>query len=61
DSPAAASAEPPLSSVRWPLHEMAREMTRLLLLAIDDRSLPPRGVLLATHLVARASSGAAGI
>ena len=61
DSPAAASTEPPLSSVRWPLHEMAREMTRLLLLAIDDRSLPPRGVLLATHLVARASSGAAGI
>src|SRR6266511_1521358 len=61
DSPAAASTEPPLSSVRWPLHGMAREMTRLLLLAIDDRSLPPRGVLLATHLVARASSGAAGI
>jgi len=61
DSPAAASTEPPLSSVRWPLHEMAREMTRLLLLAIDDRSLLPRGVLLATHLVARASSGAAGI
>jgi DNA-binding LacI/PurR family transcriptional regulator len=61
DSPAAASAEPPLSSVRWPLHEMAREMTRLLLLAIDDRSLPPRGVLLATHLVARASSGAAAL
>lgn len=61
DSPAAALAEPPLSSVRWPLHEMAREMTRLLLLAIDDRSLPPRGVLLATHLVARASSGAAAL
>jgi len=59
DSPAAASAEPPLSSVRWPLDEMAREMTRLLLRAIDDRSLPPRGVLLATRLVVRASSGAA--
>src|SRR6266699_3115284 len=58
DSPAAASAEPPLSSVRWPLDEMAREMTRLLLRAIDDRSLPPRGVLLATRLVVRASSGA---
>jgi DNA-binding LacI/PurR family transcriptional regulator len=37
---------------------MAREMTRLLLRAIDDRSLPPRGVLLATRLVVRASSGA---
>src|SRR6266498_4044708 len=61
DSPAAASTEPLLSSVRWLLYEMAREITRLLLLAIDDRSLPPRGVLLATHLVARASSGAAGI
>jgi DNA-binding LacI/PurR family transcriptional regulator len=60
DSPAAASAEPPLSSVRWPLDEMAREMTRLLLRAIEDRSLPRRGVLLATRLVARASSGAAG-
>jgi DNA-binding LacI/PurR family transcriptional regulator len=58
DSPAAAAAEPPLSSVRWPLDEMAREMTRLLLRAIEDRSLPPRGVLLATRLVPRASSGA---
>ena len=58
DSPAAATAEPPLSSVRWPLDEMAREMTRLLLRAIEDRSLPPRGVLLATRLVPRASSGA---
>ena len=59
DSPAASAAEPPLSSVRWPLDEMAREMTRLLLRAIDDRSLPPRGVLLATRLVPRASSGGA--
>jgi DNA-binding LacI/PurR family transcriptional regulator len=56
DSPAAASADPPLSSVRWPLDEMAREMTRLLFRAIEDRSVAPRGVLLATHLVPRASS-----
>jgi DNA-binding LacI/PurR family transcriptional regulator len=58
DSPAAAGADPPLSSVRWPLDEMAREMTRLLLRAIEDRTLPPRGILLATRLVPRASSGA---
>lgn len=55
-----AAAEPPLSSLRWPLDEMAREMTRLLLHAIEDRSLPQRGVPLATSLVARASSGAGG-
>jgi DNA-binding LacI/PurR family transcriptional regulator len=58
DSPLAASTEPPLSSVRQPLEEMAQEMTRLLLRAIEDRTLAPRGLLLATKLIPRESSGA---
>lgn len=58
DSPLAASTEPPLSSVRQPLEEMAQEMTRLLLRAIEDLALAPRGLLLATKLIPRESSGA---
>jgi DNA-binding LacI/PurR family transcriptional regulator len=58
DSPLAASTEPPLSSVRQPLEEMAREMTRLLLRAIENPTLAPHGLLLATKLVPRESSGA---
>jgi DNA-binding LacI/PurR family transcriptional regulator len=59
DSPLAASSEPPLSSVRQPLEEMAQEMARLLLRAIEDRTMAPRGLLLATRLIPRESSGAA--
>src|SRR6266542_1114311 len=59
DSPLAASSEPPLSSVRQPLEEMAEEMTRLLLRAIEGRTQAPRGLLLATRLIPRESSGAA--
>jgi DNA-binding LacI/PurR family transcriptional regulator len=57
DSPMAASAETPLSSVRQPIEEMAHEMTRLLLDEIEGRDRIPRAVLLSTTLVVRASCG----
>jgi DNA-binding LacI/PurR family transcriptional regulator len=57
DSPLAASADPPLSSVRQPIEEMGTEMTRLLLSMIASRSQVRRRVILATDLVVRASSG----
>jgi DNA-binding LacI/PurR family transcriptional regulator len=57
DSPFAASTLPPLSSVRQPIEEWGREMTRLLLAGIDAERHVPRRVILATELVVRASSG----
>jgi DNA-binding LacI/PurR family transcriptional regulator len=59
DSPAAAAAEAPLSSVRWPLDGMAHEMTPLLR-AIDDRSLPSRARCRPTTW-SRASCGTAAL
>ena len=56
DSPLAASALPPLSSVRQPIEEMGREMTRLLLHGIRNAGDSPRRVILDTSLVARRSS-----
>ena len=56
DSPMAASADPPLSSVRQPIEEMGREMTRLLLHGIRHSDDPPRRVILDTSLVVRESS-----
>jgi DNA-binding LacI/PurR family transcriptional regulator len=56
DSAIAASTLPPLSSVRQPTEEMGREMARLLLGAVEQRSQVPRRVLLATELVVRESS-----
>ena len=61
DSPFAASTVPPLSSVRQPIEEWGREMTRLLLTAIESRQLVTRRVVLSTELVVRESSvGGAG-
>jgi DNA-binding LacI/PurR family transcriptional regulator len=57
DSPFAASTIPPLSSVMQPIEELGREMTRLLLAAIEARERVPRRVILATELIVRASSG----
>jgi DNA-binding LacI/PurR family transcriptional regulator len=57
DSPFAASTIPPLSSVMQPIEELGREMTRLLLAAIESRELVARRVILSTELVVRASSG----
>ncbi|HYN63024.1 MAG TPA: LacI family DNA-binding transcriptional regulator, partial [Candidatus Limnocylindrales bacterium] len=57
DSQLAAQANPPLSSVRQPIEEMGREMTRLLTQMVTSRDRVPRQVILATELVVRASSG----
>lgn len=57
DSPLAAQAHPPLSSVRQPIEEMGREMARLLNRMIASRDRAARRVILATELVVRASSG----
>ena len=54
DSDLAASADPPLTSVRQPIEEMGREMAALLLAQIDGAT--PTGLVLPTSLVTRASS-----
>jgi DNA-binding LacI/PurR family transcriptional regulator len=58
DSAMAAASEPPLTSIRQPIEEMGREMTRLLLETIETRSPIPKQVLLGTSLVVRESSAA---
>jgi DNA-binding LacI/PurR family transcriptional regulator len=57
DSPLAAQAHPPLTSVRQPIEEMGREMARLLTQAVAARDRVARSVILATELVVRASTG----
>jgi DNA-binding LacI/PurR family transcriptional regulator len=57
DSPIAVSTQPALSSVRQPIEEMGREMTRLLMRAIEGEGGLPRRVILPAELVVRASSG----
>jgi DNA-binding LacI/PurR family transcriptional regulator len=57
DSPLAAQAQPPLSSVRQPIEEMGREMAHLLIRMVTSRERVARRVILATELVIRASSG----
>jgi DNA-binding LacI/PurR family transcriptional regulator len=56
DSPLAAQAQPPLSSVRQPIEEMGREMAQLLIRMVTAREPVARRVILATELVIRASS-----
>lgn len=56
DSPLAEAAQPSLSSVRQPIEEMGREMTRLLLHGLRNADGPPRRVILDTSLVIRQSS-----
>jgi DNA-binding LacI/PurR family transcriptional regulator len=58
DSQLAATTEPALSSVRQPIEEMGREMTRLLMQEIRFPGRPPRRVILDTELVVRGSSAA---
>jgi len=62
DSPLTTTTQPPLSSVRQPIEEMGREMTRLLIQEIRFPGAPPRRVILDTQLVVRESSspGAGG-
>lgn len=56
DSPVATSTEPQLTSVRQPIEEMGREMTRLLVSGLGRDDDVSRRVILATRLVRRASS-----
>ena len=57
DSTIATAAKPPLSSVRQPIEEMGREMTRMLLASLAPAGRVTRRLFLATELVVRASSG----
>ena len=56
DSPLASTTQPALSSIRQPIEEMGREMTRLLMQEIRTPGGPPRRVILDTELVVRESS-----
>jgi DNA-binding LacI/PurR family transcriptional regulator len=55
DSPLATAARPPLTSVRQPIEEMGREMTRLLVASIRGEDRSPRRVILDTSLIVRQS------
>jgi DNA-binding LacI/PurR family transcriptional regulator len=56
DSPVAATARPPLTSVRQPIEEMGQEAARLLLELVEGTDRAPRRVILTTELIRRASS-----
>ncbi|WP_079144468.1 LacI family DNA-binding transcriptional regulator [Streptomyces agglomeratus] len=62
DSPIARHMDPPLTSVRVPIEEMGREMTRVLLEEIADRrpagtrAMAPRLSVFPTELITRTSS-----
>lgn len=56
DSPLAETLQPPLTSVRQPIEEMGREMTRILIGEMTATAAVPRRVILSTELVVRASS-----
>jgi DNA-binding LacI/PurR family transcriptional regulator len=55
DSAIAAYAEPPLTTVRQPVEEMGRQMTRLLLAKVAGEAAGV-SVVLQTELVVRASA-----
>ena len=55
DSPVAAGATPPLTTMRQPFKRISAEMVRLLLARIEGE--PPASVILPTELVERASTG----
>ncbi|MFC5183421.1 LacI family DNA-binding transcriptional regulator [Actinomadura harenae] len=56
DSPSAALADPPLTTVHQSAEEMGREMTRLLLARVNGEPMDDPVVILPPHLVVRASS-----
>lgn len=55
DSPVAAAATPPLTTMRQPFKRISAEMVRLLLARIEGE--PPASVILPTELVERDSTG----
>jgi len=58
DIPQASLVYPKLTTVRQPLEQMGKVAVKLLLERIEDRSLPPQRVVLATQLVIRDSCAA---
>jgi len=56
DSQLAVTTPPGMSSVRQPIEEMGREMTRLLMDEVRQPGRPPRRLILETQLVIRGSS-----
>jgi DNA-binding LacI/PurR family transcriptional regulator len=60
DAPMAATAAPPLTSIRQPIEEMGREMGQLLLNEIRQPGAASRQVILGTQLIVRGSSTGGG-
>jgi DNA-binding LacI/PurR family transcriptional regulator len=56
DSSAALNCDPPLTTVRQPVEDMAAEMARQLLRQIDDEDTPVRSVIFEPILVVRQSA-----
>ncbi|MFJ8579603.1 LacI family DNA-binding transcriptional regulator [Micromonospora sp. NPDC093277] len=56
DSSAAQAAQPPLTTVRQPLEDMAAEATRMLLARVDDPELTSSSTIFDPLLVVRAST-----
>jgi DNA-binding LacI/PurR family transcriptional regulator len=56
DSPAALEARPPLTTVRWPVEQLARGITRILLDRIADPDAPVTARVYPPQLVVRQSS-----
>ncbi len=57
DVPQAARVEPPLTTVRQPIHRLGATAVDFLLDSIDHPNSPPRRIVLPTELVVRASCG----
>jgi LacI family transcriptional regulator len=60
DIPGAAAADPPLTTVRQPIHRLGEVAAQTLLALIDDPSGAQRRIVLPTELIVRASCGSAG-
>ena len=56
DSSAALAADPPLTTIRHPLEDMAAESARLLLSRVEDRTMRPSSVIYEPTLVIRESA-----
>ncbi|MBP2472150.1 DNA-binding LacI/PurR family transcriptional regulator [Crossiella equi] len=56
DSTAALSCDPPLTTVRQPVEDMAAEMARQVLTRVDDPDIPPAMVMFDPTLVCRDSA-----
>ena len=58
DLPPAIQSDPQLTTIQQPIEETGRLAVETLIELIDNRSLPPRHVILPNQLIVRASSGA---